>query len=287
MSYSPKHIELAFCECASSFVQNLQNEHIPSSFEHFDRTMYGFPRSKLTIISANATTDTTSLLLSMALGMPSVGMFLTRENQQSIIHYAACHYSAGDTMLRWSLRHDLHLLESVHKQLNQTGVYLCQLMDNQFFYLKYTAHEMAKCTFVNCIFVDWLQLLKLEDIIPTKSLEHKFTIICQQLRRLAAELGVAIVVVADVDSNIDYRHYADLLLHYEVDEGEVIMVDDVYGPLTYTPARLTVLRDPYGRKGKFELYYHPDRHLVDPYVTSNDDDDDEDDEDDAEKKLPF
>lgn len=285
MSYSPKHIELAFCECASSFVQNLQNEHIPSTFEHFDRALYGFPRSKLTIISANATTDTTSLLLSMALGMPSVGMFLTRENQQSIIHYAACHYSAGDTLLRWSLRQDLHLLESVHNQLTQKGVYLCQLMDNQFFYLKYTAYEMVRCNFVNCIFVDWLQLLKLEDIIPTKSLEHKFTIICQQLRRLAAELGVAIVVVADADFNIDYHHYADLLLHYEVDEGEVIMVDDVYSPLPYTPARLTVLRDSYGRKGKFELYYNPDRHLVAPYVTSKDDEEDEDD--DTEDKLPL
>ena len=285
MSYSPKHIELAFCECASSFVQNLQNEHVPSTFEHFDRALYGFPRSKLTIISANATTDTTSLLLSMALGMPSVGMFLTRENQQSIIHYAACHYTAGDTLLRWSLRQDLHLLESVHNQLTQKGFYLCQVMDNQFFHLKYNAYEMARCNFVNCIFVDWLQLLKLEDIIPTRSLEHKFTIICEQLRRLAAELGVAIVVVADTDSNIDYRHYADLLLHYEVDEGEVIMVDDVYGPLPYTPARLTVLRDSYGRKGKFELYYNPDRHLVAPYVTSKDDEEDEDD--DTEEKLPL
>ena len=285
MSYSPKHIELAFCECASSFVQNLQNEHVPSTFEHFDRALYGFPRSKLTIISANATTDTTSLLLSMALGMPSVGMFLTRENQQSIIHYAACHYTAGDTLLRWSLRQDLHLLESVHNQLTQKGFYLCQVMDNQFFHLKYNAYEMARCNFVNCIFVDWLQLLKLEDIIPTKSLEHKFTIICEQLRRLAAELGVAIVVVADTDFNIDYRHYADLLLHYEVDEGEVIMIDDVYGPLPYTPARLTVLRDSYGRKGKFELYYNPDRHLVAPYVTSKDDEEDEDD--DTEEKLPL
>lgn len=285
MSYSPKHIELVFCEYASTFVQNLQNAHVPTTFKNFDRALYGFPRSKLTIITANATTDTTSLLLSMALDMSSVGMFLTRENQQSIIHYAACHYSAGDTLLRWSLRQDLHLLESVHNQLTQKGVYLCQLMDNQFFYLKYNAYEMARCNFVNCIFVDWLQLLKLEDIIPTKSLEHKFTIICQQLRRLAAELGVAIVVVADADFNIDYHHYADLLLHYEVDEGEVIMVDDVYGPLPYTPARLTVLRDSYGRKGKFKLYYNPDRHLVAPYVTSKDDEEDEDD--DTEDQLPL
>jgi hypothetical protein len=85
MTYSPKHIELAFSECATNFVQNLQHEHVLTTFDHFDSSIYGFPRGKLTIITANATTDTTSLLLSMALGMSSVGMFLTRENQQSIV----------------------------------------------------------------------------------------------------------------------------------------------------------------------------------------------------------
>jgi hypothetical protein len=278
MTYSPKHIELAFSECATNFVQNLQHEHVLTTFDHFDSAIYGFPRGKLTIITANATTDTTSLLLSMALGMSSVGMFLTRENQQSIVHYTACHYTAGDTVLQWSLRQDLHRLEAVHRQLSNTHFYLCPVMDNQYFYLKYTAYEMVRHNRLNCLFVDWLQLLRMEDIIPTKSLEYRYIIICEQLRRLAAELGVAIVVVADADANIDYRHYADLLLHYEVDEGEVIIVDNVYGPLPYTPARLTVLRDSYGRKGKFELYYNPDRHLVAPYATSNDYEEDEDDD---------
>lgn len=271
MTYSPKHIELAFNECATNFVQNLQNEHVPTTFDHFDSTIYGFPRGKLTIIKANATTDTTSLLLSMALGMSSVGMFLTRENQQSIVHYAACHYTAGDSVLRWSLRQDLQQLQSVHCQLTNTHFYLCPVMDNQYFYLKYTAYEMVRHNRLNCLFLDWLQLLRLEDIIPTKSLEHRYIIICEQLRRLAAELNVAIVVVADADYNIDYRHYADLLLRYEVDEGEILMVDNLYGPIPYTPARLTVLRDPFGRTGTFQLYYDPDRHLVAPYLAQKDD----------------
>ena len=271
MTYSPKHIEFAFSECATHFVQNLQNEHVPTTFDHFDSAIYGFPQGKLTIIKANATTDTTSLLLSMALGMSSVGMFLTRENQQSIVHYAACHYTAGDSVLRWSLRQDLQQLQSVHRQLTNTHFYLCPVMDNQYFYLKYTAYEMVRHNRLNCLFLDWLQLLRLEDIIPTKSLEHRYIIICEQLRRLAAELNVAIVVVADADYNIDYRHYADLLLHYEVDEGEILMVDNLYGPIPYTPARLTVLRDPFGRTGTFQLYYDPDRHLVAPYLAQKDD----------------
>lgn len=271
MTYSPKHIELAFSECATNFVQNLQHEHVLTTFDHFDSAIYGFPRGKLTIITANATTDTTSLLLSMALGMSSVGMFLTRENQQSIIHYTACHYTAGDTVLQWSLRQDLHRLEAVHRQLSNTHFYLCPVMDNQYFYLKYTAYEMVRHNRLNCLFVDWLQLLRLEDIIPTKSLEHRYIIICEQLRRLAAELGVAIVVVADADCNIDYRHYADLLLHYEVDEGGFLFVDNIYGSIPYTPARLTVLRDSFGRTGTFQLYYDPDRHFVAQYPMNDDD----------------
>ena len=253
------------------FCSKLANKHVPTTFDHFDSAIYGFPRGKLTIIKANATIDTTSLLLSMALGMSSVGMFLTRENQQSIVHYAACHYTAGDSVLRWSLRQDLQQLQSVHRQLTNTHFYLCPVMDNQYFYLKYTAYEMVRHNRLNCLFLDWLQLLRLEDIIPTKSLEHRYIIICEQLRRLAAELNVAIVLVADADYNIDYRHYADLLLHYEVDEGKILMVDNLYGPIPYTPARLTVLRDPFGRTGTFQLYYDPDRHLVAPYLAQKDD----------------
>ena len=270
-TFKVKHI----CEAYRNRLSNrhfypLDEPYLSTGITAIDYQIGGFPKGRLTIITAERTTDTTSLISTIALRMSkmleiSTGIMTTSYQQNEKFSRLVLNnvIDKPSDLSKGISKQNITFLENLDLELQKIPLWICNVQDNEYFFLKYQSRYLVVEKRVSCIFVDFLQALVLDDIVPIQSYRQRLRILCEDLGRLAYYLDIPIVVVAHKECDFSFNNYAHLIFEYEVlhEEkvtGQLDLPDNMeIDTNILIPTRLSILFDTYGRTGQFNLVYDP------------------------------
>lgn len=302
--FEPKSIGEAFAERMSRHRYPYDDPVLTTSFISIDRIIGGFSNGKVTIITADKTTNTDALMTSFALRMAKatnrhIALFTTHIHQsQKEKFLRTAINNAADNSINWSdwreggTKKNAQKMELLGAQLQKIPLLICDVINNEFCYLKYMSWKLVRDKGTICIFVDLLQALKLDEMVSVHSNEHRLQLLCDAFIRLAEELNIPIVLFAHNETSFQFKNYAHLLFDYKVFNGATMssyLNTALCNNGNILPAKLSILFDTYGRTGEIDLMYKVNTEEVLPFIKHSDhiEDDSCKDQSTPSTDLPF
>lgn len=240
---------------------------VPSFFYSLDQVVGGFRKGALTILAGSPGVGTSTLALSIALRQSkrfSVAYVLTNPCsdyfQRCIIHNCVGTHLPEEQYAYY----DEVLKETQHSSfclVNDTG--------DRYHSIKHAIYQHVREQICSCVIVDFLQDIILDDLFPHPDRRKQLNAICADLRSLARELEIPIILLAhasDLPQNlpldchstasvlptiydVDAKRSADLVMYLTTNGCEQIQTQ--YS--SHTISRLLVLHNAFGGKGEVLL----------------------------------
>ena len=183
---------------------------VPSGFEKLDKVTAGWQRSDLIIIAARPAMGKTAFVLSMAknmgvMGHPVAIFSLEMSNLQLVNRLIMNVCSIEGSKLRsGSLsREDWAALDQNIPQLQHAPIYIDDTPGLSIFELRSKARRLVREKGVECIIIDYLQLMSAGQKMQSREIE--VSTISRSLKGLAKELDIPIIALSQLNRSLEGR----------------------------------------------------------------------------------
>ncbi len=180
---------------------------IPSGFDFLDSRIIGFQNGEVTVLGARPSMGKTALGLTWFLNVVKRGVkagFFSLEMSRETLTQRLLSCETGIPL--HAIRRGLHSPEMYEKAFgaestNRLAEYPMYIVDSPGMYieeLRATARNLVKCHDVKILFIDYIGLIRTRE---KGEVYMKQSIISQQLKQLARDLCVPLVVLCQVNRN--------------------------------------------------------------------------------------
>ena len=183
---------------------------VPSGFEKLDRVTAGWQKSDLIIIAARPAMGKTAFVLSMAknmgvMGHPVAIFSLEMSNIQLVNRLIMNVCSIEGSKLRSGnlSREDWAALDQNISQLQNAPIYIDDTPGLSIFELRSKARRLVREKGVQCIIIDYLQLMSAGQKMQSREIE--VSTISRSLKGLAKELDVPIIALSQLNRSLEGR----------------------------------------------------------------------------------
>ena len=183
---------------------------VPSGFEKLDKVTAGWQRSDLIIIAARPAMGKTAFVLSMAKNMgvmnhPVAIFSLEMSNIQLVNRLIMNVCSIEGSKLRSGnlSREDWSALDQNIPQLQRAPIYIDDTPGLSIFELRSKARRLVREKGVECIIIDYLQLMSAGQKMQSREIE--VSTISRSLKGLAKELDIPIIALSQLNRSLEGR----------------------------------------------------------------------------------
>jgi len=183
---------------------------VPSGFTELDKVTAGWQKSDLIIIAARPAMGKTAFVLSMAknmgvLGHPVAIFSLEMSNVQLVNRLIMNVCSIEGSKLRSGnlSRDDWSALDRNISQLQNAPIYVDDTPGLSIFELRSKARRLVREKGVECIIIDYLQLMSAGQKMQSRELE--VSTISRSLKGLAKELDIPIIALSQLNRSLEGR----------------------------------------------------------------------------------
>ncbi|HQQ18153.1 MAG TPA: replicative DNA helicase, partial [Fervidobacterium sp.] len=185
---------------------------IPTGFKKLDEVTSGFHKSDLVIVAARPSVGKTAFALSLAknmamIGEASVGIFSLEMSREQLIQRLLCMESLVDLQKvrrGWLNDEEWKRLMLGASNLMKSNIIVDDESNLEPRVLRAKARRMKKEYNVDAIFIDYLQLMSLEDS-RRDSRQQEISEISRSLKLLARELDISIVALSQLSRAVEQR----------------------------------------------------------------------------------
>ena len=189
---------------------------IPSGFNGLDEITSGWQKSDLVVIAARPAMGKTAFVLSMARNMAldfnvPVAVFSLEMSNIQLVNRLIVNVSEieGDKIKRGRLApFEWEQLRLRTAQLQKAPVYVDDTPSLSVFELRTKARRLVKEHKIQCIIIDYLQLMNASGM-TYGSREQEVSIISRSLKGLAKELNLPIIALSQLNRGVEGRTGAD------------------------------------------------------------------------------
>nr|YP_009315017.1 Replication helicase subunit [Scinaia undulata]SCW23472.1 Replication helicase subunit [Scinaia undulata] len=196
----------------NSHIQSHQNQ-LSSGFDSLDRLIRGFDKSDLVIIAGRPSMGKTSLSLNMALNLlkkkyQGIYIFSLEMSREQIL-YKLLSMESGIPLRKLKAgeinNQDWVALQQITHQLMQSIIYID---DSSNLSLKHLSSKVRSQNQshkeISLIIIDYLQLLRLNNPL-IKNRAEELSVITRELKILAKEFNIPIVILSQLNRNLESR----------------------------------------------------------------------------------
>ena len=183
---------------------------VPSGFEKLDKVTAGWQRSDLIIIAARPAMGKTAFVLSMAKNMgvmnfPVAIFSLDMSNIQLVNRLIMNVCSIEGSKLRSGnlSREDWSAIDQYIPQLQRAPIYIDDTPGLSIFELRSKARRLVREKGVQCIIIDYLQLMSAGQKMQSREIE--VSTISRSLKGLAKELDIPIIALSQLNRSLEGR----------------------------------------------------------------------------------
>ena len=224
---------------------------IPTGFKKLDEVTSGFHKSDLVIVAARPSVGKTAFALSLAknmamIGEASVGIFSLEMSREQLIQRLLCMESLVDLQKvrrGWLNDEEWKRLMLGASNLMKSNIIVDDESNLEPRVLRAKARRMKKEYNVDAIFIDYLQLMSLEDS-RRDSRQQEISEISRSLKLLARELDISIVALSQLSRAVEQREDKRPRLSDLRESGAIEQDADVV---------IFLYRDEYYKKQNLEL----------------------------------
>jgi len=223
---------------------------ISSGFHGLDRVTSGLQNSDLIIVAARPSMGKTALALTMGLHMASkenakVAVFSLEMSKQQLVQRMLCMESrVNGSRLRGGFLQDEDWPRLTHAAsvLSESSIFIDDTPGISPFELRAKCRRLAKSGGLDCVIVDYLQLMRVKG--RTESREREIAEISMSLKALAKELDIPVIALSQLNRSLESRTdkrpvLSDLRESGAIEQdADIIMFlyrDEVYNPETDVP----------------------------------------------------
>ncbi|BAG83657.1 replicative DNA helicase [Candidatus Azobacteroides pseudotrichonymphae] len=235
---------------------------LPSGFTELDALTLGWQKSDLIIIAGRPSMGKTAFVLSMAKNMAidkkiPVAFFSLEMSNIQLINRLIVNVSNIDSekIKNGKLKSDEWvLLEEKIKLLYNAPIYVDDTPSLSIFEFRTKARRLVKEYKVQCLFVDYLQLMNVSGI-SFSIREQEVSFISRSLKSLAKELDIPIIALSQLNRNIENRSQCRRPQLSDLRESGAIEQDADVVCFIHRPEQYKILEDAQGNdlKGKAEI----------------------------------
>jgi len=224
---------------------------IPTGFKKLDEVTSGFHKSDLVIVAARPSVGKTAFALSLAknmamIGEASVGIFSLEMSREQLVQRLLCMESLVDLQKvrrGWLNDEEWKRLMLGASNLMKSNIIVDDESNLEPRVLRAKARRMKKEYNVDAIFIDYLQLMSLEDS-RRDSRQQEISEISRSLKLLARELDISIVALSQLSRAVEQREDKRPRLSDLRESGAIEQDADVV---------IFLYRDEYYKKQNLEL----------------------------------
>lgn len=185
---------------------------IPSGFTELDRITAGWQKSDLVIIAARPAMGKTAFVLSMARNMavihkaPVAVFSLEMSSVQLVNRLIASETELGSEKLRTGKleSHEWEQLNTKIKDLIEAPVFIDDTPALSIFELRAKARRLKQQYDINCLVIDYLQLMSAGNI-GRGNREQEVSMISRQLKIIAKELNIPVIALSQLNRGVEQR----------------------------------------------------------------------------------
>ena len=253
---------------------------IPTGFTQLDDYTGGLKRGEMFIIAARPSIGKTSLALNLIAGLTfnrtkprSVAFFSLEMTAQQITRRLLCTEARVPESALWSGRlldqEKQHLLAAAAK-ISKAQLWIDPTGGLSIAELRAKARRLVSQNHIEVIFIDYLQLMTCDERIESR--QQEVSMISGGIKKLAKELNIPIVVLAQLNREVDKNSSPNArpkLAHLresgsiEQDADIVTFLhrnrDDTKKQVESAPAELIIEKNRNGRTGVIPLNFFPSR----------------------------
>lgn len=240
---------------------------VPSFFYSLDQLIGGFRNGALTILAGTPGVGTSTLALSIALRQSkrfSVAYVLTNPRSENFKR-CVIHNCVGTHLPEEQYAY----YDEVLKETQHSSLCLVNDTCDRYHSIKHAIYQQVREYICSCVIVDFLQDIILDDLFPHPDRRKQLNAICADLRSLAYELDISIILLAHANDfpqdlpldchsatsvlptiyDVDVKHSADLVLYLTTNGCEQLQTQHP----SHTISRLLVMHNAFGEKGEVLL----------------------------------
>ena len=183
---------------------------VPSGFEKLDKVTAGWQRSDLIIIAARPAMGKTAFVLSMAKNMGvmnfPVAIFSLEMSNIQLVNRLIMNVCSieGSKLRSGSLsREDWAAIDQYIPQLQRAPIYIDDTPGLSIFELRSKARRLVREKGVQCIIIDYLQLMSAGQKMQSREIE--VSTISRSLKGLAKELDIPIIALSQLNRSLEGR----------------------------------------------------------------------------------
>lgn len=185
---------------------------VPTGFHDLDRITSGWQRSDLIIIAARPAMGKTAFVLSMAKNMAinhkkSVALFSLEMSNVQLVNRLLMNVCEleGDKIKNGKLdSYEWEQLDKMVHKLYGAPIYVDDTPNLSIFELRSKAKQLKSSKGVDCIIIDYLQLMNASGM-NFGSREQEVSMISRSLKGLAKELDIPIIALSQLNRNVEGR----------------------------------------------------------------------------------
>lgn len=186
---------------------------IPSGYYSLDELTDGFNKSDLIVIAARPSMGKTSIALNMASKAAlkynkKIGIFSCEMSKNSIVKRMLCSEASVDQsrMRKGILKNDeIERLIHVAEKLYDTAIIFDDTPNISILELRSKARRMVKDYSIDIVFIDYLQLITVEDSMRKSPRHEQIAYVSRSLKGLARQLNIPVVALAQLNRDIESR----------------------------------------------------------------------------------
>jgi replicative DNA helicase len=183
---------------------------VPSGFDKLDKLTSGWQPSNLIIIAARPAMGKTAFVLSMAKNMGVMGRpvaIFSLEMSSNQLAYRlvsnVCAIEGSKLRSGFLSRDDWNALDQNYQVLENAPIYIDDTPGISIFELKSKARRLVREKGVECIIIDYLQLMSAGQKMQSRELE--VSAISRALKGLAMELDIPIIALSQLNRQLEGR----------------------------------------------------------------------------------
>lgn len=269
---------------------------VPSGLLELDRLTHGWQKSDLMIIAARPAMGKTAFVLSMARNMaidfkkPVAIFSLEMSSVQLVSRLISSETEIDfDKLRKGNLeRHEWEQLHSRIARLSEAPIFIDDSPQLSIFELRAKSRRLAQQHQIQCIIVDYLQLMTVGNDTKNKGTrEQEIGHISRSLKALAKELNVPVIALAQLSRNVEARtdkrpQLSDLRESGSIEQdADMVMflhrpeyynlMEDIAGNSTKGKATLIVAKNRHGKTEDLEFRFRKEVGRFENLYDLNDD----------------
>jgi replicative DNA helicase len=243
-----------------------------SGFHGLDRITSGLQKSDLIILAARPSVGKTALALNMAVHMAvreqvPTAVFSLEMSKEQLVQRMLCMESRVDgSRLRGGFLKDEDWPRLTHAAsvLSESSIFIDDTPGLSVFEMRAKCRRLAKSSGLGCVFVDYLQLMRVKGRIESR--EREIAEISMGLKAMAKELNIPVIALSQLNRSLESRTdkrpvLSDLRESGAIEQdADIIMFlyrDEVYHPDTDSPgiAELIISKHRNGPTGLVKMAF--------------------------------